>query len=132
MIFDGWKMELPQEIELWYVIPAIRKAMMAELRQRGLKQKQIAPLLGITEAAISQYMRDKRATQCCDAFEKTPLKEAIKHAVNIIIEQEKEGPAVAVREINRICKLVRETKTICTFHRKKNPEMNECNICYEK
>ena len=57
-------MELPQEIELWYVIPAIRKQLVIELKRKGLKQKAIAPILGITEAAISQYNRDKRACNC--------------------------------------------------------------------
>ena len=126
-------MELPQEVELWYVIPAIRKALVTELKKHSLKQKEIAPLLGITESAVSQYMRDKRASVCYDAFQETPLKEDIKESAEIILNQKKSespDPAVAMREVNRLCKLIRESKVICDIHRKQKPKMGKCDICF--
>ena len=125
-------MELPQEIELWYVIPAIRKALVTELKKHNMKQKDIAPLLGITEAAVSQYMRDKRASCCYEAFQKQPLKQEIEKSAEIILKQESPDPAVAIREITRLCNIIKESKVICDIHRKQNPNLKTCDVCFKE
>ena len=125
-------MELPQEVELWYVIPSIRKALVIELKKHDLKQKDIARLLGITESAVSQYMKDKRASCCYEAFQKSPLKPEIKKAAKAILEQGNSDPAVAMREITRLCSLIKEHKIICDIHRQKNPALKKCDICFGK
>lgn len=124
-------MELPQEIELWYVIPAIRKALVSELKKHKLKQKEIARLLGITEAAVSQYMRDKRASCCYDAFEEHPLKQEIERSAKSLLGQEAPNPHIAVREINRLCRIIRESRVICDIHRRQRKGIEKCSICYD-
>jgi len=55
---------LPQEIEVWYVIPALRRELAKALTlKHKLSQKEAAELLGISEAAVSQYIKEKRAKQ---------------------------------------------------------------------
>ena len=55
---------MPQEIEVWYLIPALRREFTRIfIKDYGLTQKQTADILGITEAAISQYLRLKIANQ---------------------------------------------------------------------
>jgi predicted transcriptional regulator len=125
-------MELPQEVELWYVVPSIRKALVTELKKHDLKQKDIAKLLGITESAISQYIKDKRASYCYDAFQRPPLKPEIEKAAKTILDQKDPDPAVAMREITRLCKLIKDSKIICDIHRKQNPNLKACDICYSK
>jgi predicted transcriptional regulator len=125
-------MELPQEIELWYVIPAIRKALVTELKAHNLKQKEIAPLLGLTESAVSQYMKDKRAVYCYKAFERDPLKSEIQNAAKRILDQSRPDPALAIKEINRLCRIIKDNKIICDIHRKQNPKLQTCDICYDK
>ncbi|MBW2967762.1 transcriptional regulator [Candidatus Woesearchaeota archaeon] len=125
-------MELPQEIMVWYVVPAIRKALVVELKGMGLKQKDIAGLLGLSAPAVSQYMKDKRATCCCTAFDKDPLKAEIKASADRIHRQERPDTAVAVREIDRLCRMVKESKAICDIHRQKDTSLKSCNICYDK
>lgn len=123
-------MELPQEIEIWYVIPAIRKALVAELKKHSLKQNEIAKLLGITESAVSQYGKDKRAAQCYTAFTISPMKEELAASANHILA-DPDNRSAAVKEINRLCKIIREKKIICDIHRKQNPKMDSCGVCYE-
>jgi predicted transcriptional regulator len=123
-------MELPQEIEIWYVIPAIRKALVAELKKQGLRQKDIAKLLGITESAVSQYGKDKRAVQCYAAFTVSPMKEELSNSAKRILAGQ-DDPSLAVKEINRLCRIIREKKIICDIHRKQNPKMESCGVCYE-
>lgn len=51
----------PQEIELHYILPALRREYTVCLKQMGLDQKSIASLLQVTEPAVSQYVSNKRA-----------------------------------------------------------------------
>ena len=54
-------MKLPCEKALWYVLPQIRADLAKELVEGGLSQKDVADMLGITPAAVSQYLSKKRA-----------------------------------------------------------------------
>ena len=52
---------LPSEIQVWYLLPVIRKELATVLvKEDGLAQKEAAKLIGVTESAISQYFKDKR------------------------------------------------------------------------
>lgn len=56
------KILLPQEVDVWYVLPFVRKELAVILKnEHSLSQKNIASLLGITESAVSQYIHLKRA-----------------------------------------------------------------------
>lgn len=45
------------------ILAALRKKIVLFIvKDRGLSQKKAAPLMKLTEGAISQYMNDKRAT----------------------------------------------------------------------
>jgi len=58
------KLEHPQEVEVWYVIPAIKRELSKSMmKDNGLSQKNVATLLGVTEAAVSQYINSKRANE---------------------------------------------------------------------
>ncbi len=49
-------MLLPCEVAVKSVIPAIRSAIARELTESyGLKQKDVAELLGVTQTAVSKY-----------------------------------------------------------------------------
>src|SRR3989338_187144 len=54
--------KLPQEIATWYIIPTIRSEFVREMIRHGLSQKQSADRLGLTQAAVSNYMSDRRAS----------------------------------------------------------------------
>jgi len=52
---------LPQEIEVWYIIPAIRREMaLCFSREHNVSYDNIASMMGLTKAAISQYISGKR------------------------------------------------------------------------
>ena len=53
--------QLPCEKIIWYGIPVIRRELAFSLiNQFGLSQKEAAEKLGITPAAVSQYLSKKR------------------------------------------------------------------------
>jgi len=121
-------MELPQEIEIWYVVPVLRKLLVAELKKKDLKQKEIAKILGLTEATLSHYAKDKRAACCDDAFKTPVFRSEIERSAELILSDR--SPAVAMKEINRLCRFMREKKMLCDIHRKQNPDIKSCDICY--
>ncbi|MFH0860729.1 MAG: helix-turn-helix domain-containing protein [Candidatus Altiarchaeota archaeon] len=53
-------MKLPCEYAIWYVLPDIRAEIARELIALGLDQKEAAQRLGVTPAAVSQYIHKKR------------------------------------------------------------------------
>jgi predicted transcriptional regulator len=54
-------MKVPCEIIMWHILPVIRKEFARNLMKNyGLNQKQVAEVLGITPAAVCQYLSDKR------------------------------------------------------------------------
>src|SRR3989344_5184961 len=112
----------PQEIEVWYILPAIRRELAKHLINSGLKQKEVAVKLGVTEAAVSQYMKDKRANEI--AFDVTIKKAIEKAAKRLIINNN------VMREITRINDAMRKNKSICKIHHKYDKNLPEhCDIC---
>jgi predicted transcriptional regulator len=54
-------MLLPSEIESKSLIPAVRAILAKDLvKAKGLKEEEVAKLLGITQAAVSNYLRGTR------------------------------------------------------------------------
>ena len=93
-----------QEIEVWYVIPAIRREMVLELKKRNVNQKEAARLLGLTEAAVSQYMSGKRGT---DVKFEPQMKAEIKKSVGAILKG-----ANVMEEIHRLTTFCRRKGTL--------------------
>ncbi|MBI2112379.1 helix-turn-helix domain-containing protein [Candidatus Woesearchaeota archaeon] len=113
----------PQEIEVWYVIPAIRKELTVDLVKRGKSQRQVAKILGITEAAVSQYLKNKRAN---DLTLPPDVKSFLKKAAEKIHDEK-----TAYRQIQEVSKYVRESKALCKIHLSFEKDLSTCNVCYD-
>ena len=112
---------LPQEIEVWYVLPAIRREMCKELIAFGLTQRKTASLFGITDAAVSQYVSRKRAGKV--KFNAKFLKD-VKDVCGMI----KEGKMTAYEGLQILSKEFRQSGQICAIHRKlEKPENMPCS-----
>src|SRR3989344_3729762 len=94
-----------QEIEVWYILPAIRKELVTVLKEKGKTQKEIAVLLSITEAAVSQYTTKKRGTGIIFPQE---TKDFIKKAALEITD-----PASAFHQIQKISEQIKNSKVLC-------------------
>jgi predicted transcriptional regulator len=53
----------PCENAVWYHLPQIRADLAIELVKTGMTQSQAAKKLGVTPAAVSQYIHKKRGMQ---------------------------------------------------------------------
>ena len=112
----------PQEIEVLYILPAIRRMLALEMKAKGLEQKKIAELLLVTEAAVSQYINSKRATK----VDFTPkVIKAIKDSAKKIINK-----TPVIKETEVLLKLSRQEKITCQMHRKLSDINKDCKICF--
>ncbi len=118
-------MKLPCELVVWYLLPTIRKKFAGYLvEELNLTQKQAAEKLGLTESAISQYLKSKRGREM-----KLPkdIKEKIEKSVKQISNSEDDS--VMIEEICSICKLIRNHGSLCELHRTHNDKLDNCKVC---
>ncbi len=113
---------LPQEIEVWYIIPAVRKELAKLLTKKyELSYEKAGKILGISKAAVSQYLSDKRANKI---KLNTLTKKEIAKSAKIIFE----NPKLAIQEIQRILKFMKNSKCSCNVCKKYNKDvLNYCN-----
>lgn len=115
------KLMQPQEVEVLYVLPAIRRELALEMKKKGLEQKKIAGILCVTEAAVSQYVRSKRACKVC--FDKKSL-EAIKAAASKIKDSKS-----MISETQKLLQLMRKLKITCKVHKYLVVLPANCRLC---
>lgn len=113
---------MPQEIEVYYIIPAIRREMALALKALGRKQKDIADVLCVKESTISQYFSGKRAG---DVLLNDAVISAVKGAVGRIRDR-----ASFVGEVQRIVGIVKAQKLMCSIHIQKGGMPKACNVCF--
>ena len=105
---------LPQEIEVWYIIPAIRKELAGILTKKyKLTFEKTGEILGISKAAVSQYLNKKRAGKV--KFPAEMKKEIEKSAEKII-----KNNNIAVKEIMGILALTKKCGCECKICKKYN------------
>ena len=114
----------PQEIEVWYILPAIRRELVVALKEKGKSQKEIAKLLNITEAAVSQYVSEKRAKEIIFTKEVTKI---IKEAAAKITD-----PESAFYQIQKINEFIKRSKALCQLHAQIEGDLKGCDVCYKK
>ncbi len=113
---------LPQEIEVWYIIPAVRKEFAKLLtREHGLSYEKAGDALGISKAAVSQYLSNKRANKVC--LDDKTKKEIKKSAIKIF-----ENAKITMIEIQRILKFMKDNNCSCNVCKQYNKEvLKYCN-----
>jgi len=114
--------KMPQELEVWYVIPALRAELARDLAKNGMKQNKIAEKLDVTEAAVSHYIKNKRA-QKIELTRK--LKEAVEHSARRIA---KEGVDV-MKELHQLCQVAKQEGVLCKLHHADGYANKKCKLC---
>src|SRR3989338_1087133 len=115
---------MPQEIEVWYLIPALRRELaISFIKDYGLNQKKAAEILGITNAAISQYISLKRGNEI--KFSRQEMV-AIKKTAGLIIK----NPEDAMKKVYHLSVSLKKSKAICGIHLSQDKSLGkDCDIC---
>jgi len=100
---------MPQEIEVLYIIPTIRKHLSVAMKEAQIPQKDIAVRLGVRESTVSQYLNEKRATQ-------VEFPEEILTLIRVSATKIK-NTSHLVQEMQIILTEVRKTNVLCKIHR---------------
>jgi predicted transcriptional regulator len=109
---------------VWYLIPAVSAGLARRLAREGLSQSQIAKKLGITRAAVSQYISGKRGTEL-------KLGKKSKKALDALAKRlagGKPDDAQLSLAMCEICAIARRERVLCGLHRKAGAAKG-CKIC---
>ena len=117
---------LPQEIEVWYIIPAVRKELAKQLtKKHGLSYEKAGIILGVSKAAVSQYLSNKRANKIKIIPE---VKKEIAKSARILFE----NPRMALDEMQRLLKYMKDSKCSCEVCKKYNKDVLKFCGCEPK
>ena len=100
-------MKIPCELIVWYVLPSIRRELARELVDKhNFSQAEVARRFGVTDAAISQYLKAKRGTS--KEIENSGKYEDFRKEVEIAAVRMVNGSDI-VTETCRICEMVKKS-----------------------
>ncbi|MFO8078587.1 MAG: helix-turn-helix domain-containing protein [Thermoplasmatota archaeon] len=110
--------QTPCEFMMWNGLPVIRRELAESMiNNHDLTQKETAEKLGVTPAAICQYVSGKRGK--IRIIDKKILKEIDSSAKKII----EKGPSIVVHETCRICKIMRGSGIFSFYCDACNPDL---------
>ena len=114
---------MPQEMEVWYLIPALRRELTEIfISDFNLSQREVSKILGITESAISQYLKSKRGNEL--KFNREEIDEIKKTAQDIIENGN------ANENLYKVCVKLRACDSLCKLHRKHDCSIaGDCDLC---
>jgi predicted transcriptional regulator len=114
----------PQEVEVFYLLPAIRREFAIALKALGKSQRDIAKLLGVTDAAVSQYITKKRGH---DVSLPADMAKAIARAAPSITDHH-----AFVHEAQRALARAKEGGFLCKIHGQLADVPKGCDVCFKK
>ena len=126
-------MLLPSEIESKLLIPAVRAILSKELVvEKGLKEDEVARMLGITQAAVSNYLRGTRGDN--EIISKlTSLSEIMSmiKEISADLSTNKAYTAKTLSKFIALCNYMRYSLIICDAHHslERNIDEKVCEQC---
>jgi len=115
-------MKAPCELIVWYILPAIRAGLASALIDSGVSQKEVAARLGVTQAAVSQYLSKKRGSS-------TDLGEDAMAAIRKLADEIIAGEFDFLSGICDICLIVRKSGVLCEIHHETEAVPENCDVC---
>lgn len=115
----------PQELEVYYILPALRRELAKALKAQGKSQKDISEIFCVSEAAISQYLHDKRGA---DVDFNQKLQGIIKDSATRIKDK-----TVFIKETQQLLQKVWKEKVVCNVCHDQNGTAipKGCAVCFE-
>jgi predicted transcriptional regulator len=112
------------------VLPTLRALIAKELIEKyKFTQQDAASKLGLTQSAISQYLRNLRGSKIKLLEKNKDINEQIEEFAKRIASGELDSSKTLV-PFCKICKNIRKSKILCKIHKKAFPELGNCDICF--
>ena len=109
------------------VLPTVRSLLAEKLHQKGKKNKEIAAVMGVTPAAVTQYLKKARGSRVKILMKNKPVNARIEELATKMMEKK----LTADEEVTvfcDICKEVRKERILCKLH----GGPSSCTICIPK
>jgi len=126
-------MLLPSEIESKLLIPAVRAILSKDLAiEKGLKEEEVARMLGITQAAVSNYLRGTRGDN--ELISKLMSLSEIMSMIKEISDDLSTNRAYTAKTLSKfiaLCNYMRYSLIICDAHHslERNIDEKVCEQC---
>jgi len=119
------------EVASRYVYPSLRRRLVEHLREKGLKQTEIAELLYLTQSAVSRYLNMDRGA-LIDVSKFRDIDEELKRLADEVVEFKPSEYELHTKLIEIALKMLGKGY-VCSFHARIDPELNpaECRVCIE-
>ena len=123
-------MLMPCEVAVKSVVPAIKATLAKELiEMHGLRQQEVASLLGVTQAAVSQYARSVRGGAL--RIEKDNEVRMLTMEIVTLLANDRLPPMELAIKFCELCRTVRSKRLMCRLHRRLEPSLDiqKCTVC---
>jgi hypothetical protein len=121
---------VPCEIAVKSVVPAVKALLAKELvEKRGLKQDEVAEILGISQSAVSKYTRKVRGYVInINGIEE--IKPLIDKMIGALVNETPQRGEF-LRFFCQTCVTIRKRGLMCQFCQKTDPKIKveECSFC---
>jgi predicted transcriptional regulator len=125
-------MLLPAEIESKTLIPALRAILAKKLAEdHNVREEEISKMLGVTQAAISNYIRGTRGDPALIA--KLLSEEQVSTLINELTENLSSDMAYTPSSLSKfigLCNYIKSSLLICEIHHNLESNIDE-KVCKE-
>jgi len=124
-------MLLPAEIESKTLIPALRAILAKKLSENNIREDEISKMLGVTQAAISNYIRGTRGDP--NLIAKLLTEEQVVQMLNEISENLASNMAYTPASLSKfigLCNYIKSSLLICDIHHDLESNIDE-TVCKE-
>jgi len=129
--YSGDTLLLPCEVGVKTVLPAV-KAIMARniVEKHGLKEKETAALLGLSQSAVSRYVTRNRGNHLIEIEKAGEVQVLIDQMVTYLVK-EPEKKLEVMMLFCRTCKAIREKGLMCSLCKKEMDKVwaQTCAFC---
>ena len=127
-----WIMLLPAEIESKSLIPALRAILAKDLtKKHNIHEDQISQMLGVTQAAVSNYIRGIRGDP--KLIEKLLGEEQVANMINEISDDLSSDRAYTPSSLSKfigLCNYIKSSLLICDIHHNLESDIDDA-VCKE-
>lgn len=125
----GEQMLLPCEVGVKTVLPAIKAAIARNfIEKHGMKEQQVAEILGLTQSAISRYTTKNRGNLI--TIENIPeVQRLLEQMINTLLHENSQKEMLEL--FCQTCKIIREKGLMCKpcLENKPQPSAETCAFC---
>jgi predicted transcriptional regulator len=113
-----------------YILPAINSIVAIELKEKyGLKRVEVAEKMGMTPAAITQYLKGVRGKAAVKTVKSSDKADKMITEIAEVLSRDEVVMHEMLGKICEICRAVISEGLICPIHREVMPILEKSDAC---